>query len=110
MANTQLRNGATPTYTIDFSHEDNLDFGDCEKIDVTISKGNYKLILHKEDLDEITTKTLTFWLSQEQTIGMPNTDLDVIVNFTINMGGRINRGHSNLMHIKFLSNPQNEVM
>lgn len=107
----QLRNGATPTYTIDFSQEENLDFGDCDKIEVTIAKKDkYKLTLTKDDLDEITAKTLKFWLSQEQTLAMPVGDLDVIVNFTVVQNGRTHRGHSDLMHITFRENPNNEVM
>lgn len=108
---SQLRSGATPTYTLDFSAEELLDFGDCDKIEVTISKkGKYSLTLTKDDLDEVNEKTLKFWLSQEETLAMPTGDLDVIVNFTIVQNGRTHRGHSDLMHINFRENPNNEVM
>lgn len=102
--------GTTPTYTLTFD-DDNLDFGDANNIVVSIgNKSKTSLLeLSGEDLT-VEERQISFSLSQEQTLALPNSDLLVQVNWTYLSGTEVKRAASNQVTINFSKNLKEEVM
>jgi len=95
--------GTTPTYVLTFQ---GVDFTQADEIVVTISDMNEVTIL--ELTPEATETTLTFSLTQEQTLAMPIGSCLIQVNWLYN--NRDKRGASNKAKIEFKKNLKNEVM
>ena len=102
--------GTTPTYTLTFEDE-NLDFGDAHEIILTIADTNDNAILELSGTQlDVGTKTISFSLSQQQTLAMPKGNLPVQVNWTFLYGSEIKRACSNIVNINFQKNLHREVM
>lgn len=102
--------GTTPTYTLTFSDE-NLDFGDANDIAVTIADTKKQPLLELSGTDlTVEEKTITFSLTQEQTLALPNGNLFVQVNWTYDQGVVTKRACSDQVSIDFKNNLKNEVM
>lgn len=102
--------GTTPTYTLTFIDE-NLDFGDANEIILTIADTNDNAILELSGNQlDVGTKTISFSLSQQQTLAMPKGNLPVQVNWTYTYGQQTKRACSNIVNINFHKNLHREVM
>lgn len=95
--------GTTPTYVLTFQ---GVDFTQADEIVVTISDMNEVTIL--ELTPEATETTLTFSLTQEQTLAMPIGSCLIQVNWLYDGGNK--RAASNKAKIDFKKNLKNEVM
>ena len=95
--------GTTPTYVLTFQ---GVDFTTADEIVVTISDMNEVTIL--ERTPEATETTLTFSLTQEQTLAMPIGSCLIQVNWLYDGGNK--RAASNKAKIDFKKNLKNEVM
>lgn len=95
--------GTTPTYVLTFQ---GVDFTQADEIVVTISDMNETTLL--ELTPEATETTLTFSLTQEQTLAMPIGSCLIQVNWLYN--NRDKRGASDKGKIDFRKNLKNEVM
>ena len=95
--------GTTPTYVLTFQ---GVDFTTADEIVVTISDMNEVTIL--ELTPEATETTLTFSLTQEQTLAMPIGSCLIQVNWLYDGGNK--RAASNKAKIDFKKNLKNEVM
>lgn len=92
----------TPTYLLTFN---GVDFNDANEIVVTITDGNRTVLLELEP--EHTENTLSFELTQAQTLAMPAAPCLLQVNWTYGDG---KRACSNIARIDFKANLKNEVM
>lgn len=107
---SSIYRGTTPTYTLTFS-DDNLDFGDANEIVVCIGNKSKTCLLELSGADlTVEEKTISFSLSQEQTLALPNADLLVQVNWTYLSGAELKRAASNQVTINFMKNLKEEVM
>lgn len=107
---SSIYRGTTPTYTLTFT-DDNLDFGDANEIVVCIGNKSKQCLLEITGSDlTIETNKISFSLSQEQTLALPNTDLLVQVNWTYQSGTETKRAASNQATINFMKNLKEEVM
>jgi len=95
--------GTTPTYVLTFQ---GVDFTQADEIVVTISDMNETTLL--ELTPEATETTLTFSLTQEQTLAMPIGSCLIQVNWLYNNGDK--RAASNKAKIDFKKNLKHEVM
>lgn len=95
--------GTTPTYVLTFQ---GVDFTQADEIVVTISDMNETTIL--ELTPEATETTLTFSLTQEQTLAMPIGSCLIQVNWLYD--NRDKRGASDKGKIDFRKNLKHEVM
>lgn len=95
--------GTTPTYVLTFQ---GVDFTQADEIVVTISDMNEVKIL--ELTPEATETTLTFSLTQEQTLAMPIGSCLIQVNWLYDGGNK--RAASNKAKIDFKKNLKHEVM
>ena len=95
--------GTTPTYVLTFQ---GVDFTQTDEIVVTISDMNEVTIL--ELTPEATETTLTFSLTQEQTLAMPIGSCLIQVNWLYDGGNK--RAASNKAKIDFKKNLKHEVM
>lgn len=95
--------GTTPTYVLTFQ---GVDFTQADEIVVTISDMNEVTIL--ELTPEATETTLTFSLTQEQTLAMPIGSCLIQVNWLYDGGNK--RAASNKAKIDFKKNLKHEVM
>lgn len=102
--------GTTPTFTLTFSDE-HLDFSDARSIAVTISDRSQHCIVEITESDlTIETNSLSFSLSQEQTLSLPEGNLLVQVNWTYDQGNVVKRACSDVAQIDFRRNLKEEVM
>lgn len=102
--------GTTPTYTLTFDDE-NLDFGDANSIVVSIGNRSKTKLLELSGADlTVEEKQISFSLTQEQTLALPNTELLIQVNWTYLSGTELKRAASNQVAINFLKNLKEEVM
>lgn len=92
--------GTTPTIVFKFT---GFDPTEAEKILVTFSNG---LEIDEEYMD-ITTKSISVWLSQEQTLAMMQGSTTVQVNFLFQDGQRV---ATQPERIEWSNNLHNEVM
>lgn len=107
---SSIYRGTTPTYTLTFS-DDNLDFAEANEIVVCIGNKSKTCLLELSGADlTVEEKTISFSLSQEQTLALPNTDLLVQVNWTYLSGAEVKRAASNQVTINFMKNLKEEVM
>lgn len=95
--------GTTPTYVLTFQ---GVDFTQADEIVVTISDMNEVKIL--ELTPEATETTLSFSLTQEQTLAMPIGSCLIQVNWLYDGGNK--RAASNKAKIDFRKNLKHEVM
>lgn len=95
--------GTTPTYVLTFQ---GVDFTQADEIVVTISDMNETTLL--ELTPEATETTLTFSLTQEQTLAMPIGSCLIQVNWLYDGGNK--RAASNKAKIDFKKNLKHEVM
>lgn len=98
--------GTTPTYTLTF---EDIDLTLADSVAVTIADGtrNVLLELSGDDL-AVTATTITFSLTQAQTLSLPKGNLLLQVNWIYN-GGEA-RACSEIATIDFSLNLKNEVM
>lgn len=92
--------GTTPTLIFTFT---DFDPTTAEKIIVTFSNG---LELTEEDID-VTSDSISVWLSQEQSLAMPTSTVSVQINFLFEDGQRV---ASTVGQINWNRNLHNEVM
>lgn len=95
--------GTTPTYVLTFK---GVDFTQADEIVVTISDMNETTLL--ELTPEATETTLSFSLTQEQTLAMPIGSCLIQVNWLYDGGNK--RAASNKAKIDFKKNLKHEVM
>ena len=87
--------------------------GECRTIkqETVLKNGSkHRLNLEKCPFYKKKEKTISFSLSQEQTLALPNTDLLVQVNWTYLSGAELKRAASNQVTINFMKNLKEEVM
>lgn len=102
--------GTTPTYTLTFEDE-TLDFAQATDIIVTISTKTESILLELTGDDlEISNNTISFSLTQAQTLSMPRGNLLLQVNWTYTADGDTKRACSNITTVSFRENLHDEVM
>lgn len=102
--------GVTPTYTLTFDDE-TLDFGEASEVLVTITDKNRIVLLEIGGSDlTLDENTISFNLSQEQTLAMPIGGCKVQVNWLYDSAGETKRACSNIVDVNFFHNLHNEVM
>lgn len=98
--NNKIYKGTTPTFVFTFA---DFDPTTASKVLCTFSNG---LEITEADMD-ITSESVSIWLSQEQTLAMPQSSVSVQFNFLFADG---QRAASIVKTIWFDRNLHNEVM
>ena len=99
--------GTTPDITMTFA-EGAVDFDEADNILITIRDFRNALLL--EVIPTHTTRELTIFLDQEQTLAFPVGNIFIQANWTYQEGGVTKRACSKIYEISITFNLHNEVM
>ena len=90
--------GTTPTYT--FTLPGTVDLTEADKVFVTFAKMNEEIIYTKENADlTIEAHSVAVYLTQEETLALPNGQIKVQLNWLYTQGNITKRACSNKMVI-----------
>ena len=95
--------GTTPTYT--FNLPETVDLTEASKVYVTFAKMNEEIIYTKENADlDISAQSVGVYLSQEETLALPNGQVKVQLNWLYAEGNRTKRACSQKIVIQTQKN------
>lgn len=101
--------GTTPTYI--FTLPEDIDLSSAESVYVTFSKTNYEEILTKQgDELEIDANTVSVYLSQDETLSFPRTEVLIQINWTFEEDGEMKRACTEIIRDQAHRNLINEVI
>ena len=101
--------GTTPTYT--FTLPETVDLTEADKVFVTFAKMSEEIIYTKENADlTIEAHSVAVYLTQEETLALPNGQLKVQLNWLDHQGTLLKRACSNKLVIETNKNLIDEVL
>lgn len=101
--------GTTPTYI--FTTDQAIDLTQATGVYVTFSDIEEKVLFTKtDDALEIAPKTVSVFLTQEETLGLPTGKIKAQINWTYTENGTVMRAASEKMFINTTTNLLNEVL
>ena len=101
--------GTTPTYI--FTLPEDIDLSSAESVYVTFAKSNYEVILTKQDDElEVDANTVSVYLTQDETLEFPRSEVLIQINWTFKEDGETKRACSEIVHDRTHRNLINEVI
>lgn len=101
--------GTTPTYI--FTLPEDIDLSSAESVYVTFAKSNYEVILTKQDDElEVSANTVSVYLTQEETLDFPRSEILIQINWTFEEDGETKRACSEIVRDQTHRNLINEVI
>lgn len=104
-----ISRGTTPTYT--FTLPDDIDLTVAEKVVVTFTNLSYVKVIEKTDADIVlTAHTCSVYLSQEETLAFPSSNVLAQINIVILEGSKRKRIATEIVKVPSCRNLINEVI